>query len=145
MITLAVDAIMVKDEKLLMIVRGGSTFHDFLALPGGMVEEGETVEEAVIREIKEECGVDAVPLEILGVYSEPGRDPRGHTCSVVFVMDFKGTPEAGDDAKDFRWIALPPDESERIAFDHRKVIGDYLVWRERRGTYWSGKTTRFGH
>jgi 8-oxo-dGTP diphosphatase len=139
MITLAVDAIMVRDNKLLMIVRGGNTYHGWLALPGGMVDEGETVEEAVVREVKEECGVDATPLEILGVYSEPGRDPRGHTCSVVFVMDFEGQPVAGDDAQDFRWISLPPGDEEKIAFDHRKVIADYLVWREKQGTFWSAK------
>ena len=70
MIKLAVDAIMERNNKILMIVRGGNTYHGYLALPGGHVDDGETVEQAVVREIKEEVGVDAIHKAILGVYSE---------------------------------------------------------------------------
>lgn len=69
------------------------------ALPGGFVQVGETVEEAVIREIKEETGLDATIRKLLGVYSHPDRDPRFHVASAVFILDAKGSPSAGDDAK----------------------------------------------
>ena len=139
MMKLAADAIIEKDNKLLLIVRGGQTYHGYLALPGGHVDDGETVEQAVVREIKEETGLDAVPVRILGVYSDPARDPRGHICSVVFIVDFSGEPQAGDDASDFKWVPLPVGNSEKIAFDHKKIIDDYMKWKKEKGTYWSGK------
>lgn len=139
MIILAVDAIMEKDNKLLMIVRGGEAYHGYLALPGGRVNEDESVEQAVVREIKEEVGVEAVPVEILGVYSDCGRDPRGNSCSVVFIVHYKGTPAAGDDASEFKWVPLPLDNTLQIAFDHKKIINDYIKWKKEKGTYWSNK------
>ncbi|MCK5038278.1 MAG: NUDIX hydrolase, partial [Thermoplasmata archaeon] len=96
---LTVDAIILIDDKLLLIQRGNDPFKGYYALPGGFVEYGERVEEAVEREVKEETGLDAEVQELIGVYSAPDRDPRGHTISVVFHLEvIGGELKAGDDA-----------------------------------------------
>jgi ADP-ribose pyrophosphatase len=96
------------------------------ALPGGFVEVGETVEKAVLREVKEETGLDAQIVELLGVYSEPNRDPRFHVVSVVFVLDAYGEPEAGDDAKKAFVFPLENLPFDKIVFDHAKILKDFL-------------------
>ncbi len=95
------------------------------ALPGGFVDYGETVEEAAIREAREETGLKIDLVRQFHTYSKPGRDPRGHMVSVVFIATASGEPRGGDDAslaKAFQPDNLPED----IAFDHRQIIGDYL-------------------
>ncbi len=96
------------------------------ALPGGFVEVGERVENAVLREVKEETGLDAKIVKLLGVYSEPDRDPRFHVVSVVFVLDAEGTPKAGDDAKSVFISPLEQIPFDKMVFDHAKILGDYL-------------------
>jgi 8-oxo-dGTP diphosphatase len=93
------------------------------ALPGGFVDYGESVEQAAEREAFEETGLRAHGLRQFRVYSEPGRDPRFHTITVVFVAESRGELRAGDDASEARWFALDnlPDD---MAFDHAKVIAD---------------------
>ncbi|WP_457569992.1 NUDIX domain-containing protein [Desulfurobacterium sp.] len=97
-----------------------------LALPGGFVDYGETVEEAVIREMKEETGLDVVIIRQFHVYSDPKRDPRQHTVSVVFECVARGKPVGADDAK--KAIVVPYDEIpfEKIVFDHGKILKDYI-------------------
>ncbi|HEX2557959.1 MAG TPA: NUDIX hydrolase, partial [Nitrososphaera sp.] len=100
-----VDVILQRDSKVLMIRRRKDPFKDRLALPGGFVNEGETVEEAIKREAKEETSLEVEPIDILGVYSDPKRDPRKHILSVVFVGIIVGGQEkAGDDAASIEWV-----------------------------------------
>lgn len=100
------------------------------ALPGGFVDVGETVEAAACREVREETGLEVQLTSLLGVYSEPGRDPRGHTVSVVYVGEARGAPAAGDDAAGI--LVTAPDSPPPLAFDHARILEDYLR-RVRRG------------
>jgi len=97
-----------------------------LALPGGFVEVGESVEEAVIREMREELSLDAIALRQFRVYSEPGRDPRFHTVSVVFECVARGEPRGSSDAKVARVYHYSEIPFEKLVFDHSKILRDYL-------------------
>ncbi|MBN1831219.1 MAG: NUDIX hydrolase [Deltaproteobacteria bacterium] len=95
------------------------------AIPGGFVDYGETLEEAAIREAKEETNLEVKLISQLGAYSKPDRDPRQHSISFVFVARSKGTPEPSGDALDagvFDATSLP----ETMAFDHREILRDYF-------------------
>ena len=96
------------------------------ALPGGFVDIGETVEQAAIREAKEETSLDVTLTGLLGVYSDPGRDPRGHTVSVVFTASSGGELQAGDDAARAGWYGF--DDLPVLAFDHAQILADYREW-----------------
>ncbi len=137
--SLTVDAIIERENKILLIRRKGKTFHGFLALPGGYVDYGEAVEHAVVREVREELGVKAFPIAILGVYSDSQRDPRGHVVSVVFVVRISGNPKAGDDASDFEWLDLNELGNDPLAFDHQLILEDYCRWKLTKETFWSEK------
>lgn len=99
------------------------------ALPGGFVDVGETVEQAAMREIREETGLEVRLVAMLGVYSDPRRDPRGHNVSVTFVGRAVGEPRAGDDARTVR--LFDPAEPPPLAFDHGLILHDYLRWRDK--------------
>ena len=99
------------------------------ALPGGFVNVGETVEHAAIREVREETGLDVILGVLLGCYSGPDRDPRGHTVSLVFTAVARGEPVAGDDAREVG--VFDPARTPPLAFDHQLIIADYIRWRER--------------
>jgi 8-oxo-dGTP diphosphatase len=99
------------------------------ALPGGFVDEGERVEDAARREALEETGLEVTLRGLLGVYSDPARDPRFHTTSVVYVGTGEGEPRGGDDAREARVFALDGLPAE-IAFDHRAIIEDYRGWMD---------------
>lgn len=129
---LAVDAILRlwEGERLKGIVLVERRYPpEGLALPGGFVEIGESVEQAVVREVKEETGLVATIRRLHGVYSDPGRDPRFHVVSVVFVCDAEGEPIAGDDAKKVRVYRLEEIPLERMVFDHRRILLDYMKGR----------------
>ena len=137
-----VDAIMQKGSKVLMIKRNRAPFEGCLALPGGYVEEGETVEDAARREVLEETSLEIELIEILGVYSDPARDPRRHTLTVVFVaIIIGGSERASDDAAGLEWIELDDVQKmkDRIAFDHARILADYSIWKASTGTFWSTK------
>lgn len=137
-----VDVIMQRGSKVLMIRRKKEPFAGRLALSGGFVNEGETAEDAVRREVMEETGLEVEPVDILGVYSDPARDPRRHTLTVVFVAIMVGGKEkASDDAAGLEWIDLADVQKmeDEIAFDHARILGDYRQWKNAGGTFWSTK------
>jgi ADP-ribose pyrophosphatase YjhB (NUDIX family) len=122
---LTVDAIVEKEDKYLLIKRKNPPLG--WALPGGKVEVGETVEQAVIRELKEETNLDAFKVKQFKVYSDPERDPRFHAISVVFlVKNFVGEVKAADDATEFVWLSYEEIlQKLDIAFDHLRIISNY--------------------
>lgn len=98
------------------------------ALPGGFIDPGESAEEAALREAKEETGLEIELVRQFHFYSNPGRDPRGATASIVFVARAKGTPKAGSDAKavaTYHQGNLP----QNVCFDHRQILSDYFLER----------------
>jgi 8-oxo-dGTP diphosphatase len=94
------------------------------ALPGGFVDVGECVERAAVREMAEETGLHVNLRRLLGVYSAPDRDPRGHTVSVVFIGDATGKPHAADDAKQVCVCGLG-NLPKNLVFDHQLILNDY--------------------
>ncbi|MGQ9500326.1 MAG: NUDIX domain-containing protein [Dissulfurimicrobium sp.] len=118
-----VDIIIETEDGIVLIERKNPPFG--WAIPGGFVDYGERAEDAAIREAKEETGLDVKLTGLLGVYSDPGRDPRMHTISTVFIAKADGRPTAGDDAKSVMIFGLDrlPDG---LAFDHGKILKDYL-------------------
>ncbi|MGM0380848.1 MAG: NUDIX domain-containing protein [bacterium] len=120
---LAVDAIIQSGDKIALVKRKNPP-HGW-ALPGGLVEIGETVEEAVVREIEEETGLELVNFSQWHVFSEPDRDPRQHTVSVCFVGEGDGELQAGTDAGQVEFFTLEMDKLPPLAFDHKKIISKF--------------------
>ena len=122
-----VDVIIETPEGIVFIERANPPYG--WALPGGFVDEGERVEDAARREAKEETGLEVRLESLLYVYSDPNRDPRQHTLTVVFIGRATGTPIAGDDAKNAQ--VFPPDQlPEPLVFDHQEIVDDYLRFRQ---------------
>jgi 8-oxo-dGTP diphosphatase len=125
---LTVDA-WVRDRRgrLLLVRRGRPPFEGSWALPGGFCEVGETTEECGAREVEEETGVKVRIGRLLGVYSDPKRDPRGHTVSVLYeALPMRGVARGGDDAAEARWFARREVEMLDLAFDHGKIVREQL-------------------
>jgi 8-oxo-dGTP diphosphatase len=121
---LTVDAVIFDAQKRLLVIRRKNPpFQNAYALPGGFVDIGEDVETACRRELLEETGLAVGKLTLVGVYSDPARDPRGHTCSIAFVGKARSTRAvAGDDAAAVEWIDAWKDET--FAFDHKLIVAD---------------------
>ena len=122
------DAIIEIEDRIVLVERKYPPYG--WAIPGGFVDYGETVEAAAIREAKEETSLNVELVHLLGVYSEPSRDPRKHTITTVFVASAEGQPVAADDAKSvgmFTQENLP----YPMAFDHKKVLEDYFQWKKK--------------
>jgi 8-oxo-dGTP diphosphatase len=115
------------DFNFILIKRKNDPFKDFWALPGGFVEYGESVEDAAIREAKEETSIDVELKGLVNVYSKPDRDPRGHTVTVAYLAkgDFADR-KADDDACDINIFSENQLDEINIAFDHAKIIKDCL-------------------
>ena len=114
-----------KNGKILLIKRKNEPFKGKLALPGGFVECGETTEEAIIREVKEETNIDIKVSGLLGVYSNPKRDPRGHVVSICYTARGKGVERGGDDAEEAVFVDIKEIKEDDLAFDHFKIIKEY--------------------
>lgn len=116
-----IELVGVDDPGVVLVARRHSPLG--WALPGGFVDRGESCPAAAVREAREETGLEVTLRALLGVYSDPGRDPRGHTASVVYVGQAEGEPIGGDDAAQARYFslsALPP-----LAFDHGRILEHY--------------------
>lgn len=125
--SLAADAVLVHEADVLLIQRGNDPFEGAWALPGGFVEVGETVEEACNRELQEETGISGRLIGLIGVYSDPARDPRGHVVSTSFLARLENPEDVdavsgGSDAAHAAWHPLkdPPE----LAFDHGDILAD---------------------
>ena len=123
--TLTADGIVIVDGRIVLVRRGREPGKGKHALPGGFVEYGERAEECAVREVLEETGLRTEPLGLVGIYSDPARDPRGHIVSAVFhLRAVGGELRGGDDADSaalFDLSALP-----ELAFDHARIIADHL-------------------
>ncbi len=123
--------------RLLLVRRGNHPFYGKWALPGGFANENEAVENTAARELTEETGVEGIPLKLAGIFSKPGRDPRGWVVSAAFwaVVDSVPPVQAGDDAADARWFTLLPKQDtlnlvsgdivltlDDLAFDHSEIL-----------------------
>lgn len=120
--TPTVDIIIEIGEQIVLIERKNPPYG--WALPGGFVDYGESYETAALREAEEETSLKVTGLRQFHTYSEPDRDPRGHTASTVFIGTSDGSPRAGDDAARvelFSKDTLPP-----LAFDHARILADYF-------------------
>ena len=128
--SITVDGIVVRKNKkgkgILLVKRGKEPYRGMWALPGGFVEYGERTEDAVLREVNEETGIECEISALMTVASKPDRDPRGHTISVVYILEVKGDeePNAGDDAAKASWYDI--DDLPPLAFDHGHIIKKYL-------------------
>jgi 8-oxo-dGTP diphosphatase len=127
MIKLTVDTIIeYPDGDIVLVKRKNDPFKGLWCMPGGMVEENETVEQAAIREAKEETGLDIQLTHLVGVFSDPDRDPRGHYISVTFhAVPVGGHLQAGSDAGEVTKISSY--EVTLLAFDHRKILDKFVV------------------
>lgn len=131
---LTVDAwIRDRSGRLLLVRRGHPPFAGSWALPGGFVDWGETTERGCAREAKEETGLTVKVGELLGVYSRPGRDPRGQTVSLVYACrPVRGKALGGDDAAEARWFTPRELRTLDFAFDHGEVVREHLGRRPKR-------------
>lgn len=124
-----VDVIIETEDGIVLIQRKNPPYG--WALPGGFVDYGESLEQAAIREAQEETALDVTLTGQLGAYSDPSRDPRHHTISVVFTATARGTPRGGDDAS-LASVFPPRSLPGELAFDHARILRDYLERRARR-------------
>ena len=132
---IAVDGIIIINNKLLVIKRNSTPFKGMFALPGGKVKDKELLREAVIREIKEETGLDVRPIAMLGVYDSPNRDPRHRVISIVYLCGLTKTINEKDikfNKKEISEVKFIPirdiiDDKFPLAFDHSKMIKSYYA------------------
>ena len=120
-----VDVVIPTEDGVVLVRRGSDPFEGQWALPGGFVEVGETVREAAVREAAEETGLAVEVSRLVGVYSDPDRDPRGHNVSVAFLACvLGGQMRAASDASEV--VVLEP-ASVELAFDHSRIIADAMM------------------
>ena len=121
---LMVDVVIPSERGVVLVRRGSEPYEGQWALPGGFVEVGETVRQAAVREAAEETGLAVEVSRLVGVYSEPDRDPRGHNVSIAFLARvLGGQMQASTDAAE---VELLDPATVELAFDHRRIIADAI-------------------
>jgi len=119
------DGIVTRYGKILLVRRGKEPFKGRHALPGGFADYGEPLEKCVIREVLEETGVKTEIIDLIGIYSAPDRDPRGHFVTAVYhLKPLTKRTRAGDDADSAEWLSL--DDLPELAFDHARIVQDFV-------------------
>ena len=124
---IAIDALIIKNNTILLIKRGVDPFKDMWALSGGGIEFDETAEDAVKKEVEEEVGLTVTSAQFLQIYTNPKRDPK-QVIALSFLVEVEGEPKAGSDASSYRFFSLDK-LPEKLAFDHKQIIQDYLERR----------------
>ena len=118
---LTTDGVLIESGKVLLVRRGKEPAKGAMALPGGIVEYGERLEDCVVREVREETGLETRVLRLIGIFSDPGRDPRGHFVSAFYELERTGGElVAGDDAAETGFYPL--DRLPQLAFDHEEMV-----------------------
>lgn len=119
---IAVDALIIQNNQILLIKRRVEPFKDFWALPGGGIDFDETAEEALQNEVIEETGLTLISSKFLQIYTDPKRDPK-QVITLSYYVETEGEPKAGDDAKEYKWFDLS--DLPELGFDHGQIIEDY--------------------
>jgi 8-oxo-dGTP diphosphatase len=122
----ACDMVLIEENKVLLIRRASEPFKGEWAIPGGRIEDDETAEDCLKREMREETGLDVEPIRLTGLYSDPKRDPRKVIAACYLVKRIGGRLEAGDDAGEAAWFALD-DLPKKLAADHKKILEDAIL------------------
>lgn len=118
---MAVDGLVLHERKLVTVRRRNDPFRGMPALPGGFVELGESTIDAIVREVREETGLETRVDRLVGVFSDPARDPRGHVVSIAYALsETAGTLRAGSDATEI--LLVDPDAAPPMAFDHNEIV-----------------------
>jgi 8-oxo-dGTP diphosphatase len=132
-VVLTVDALITDaDDRILLMERGTHPFKGAWVLPGGLVDPGETVEEACIREVEEELGLKVRIVRLIGIYSTPGRDPRGAFVSIAFHARIAGGEIVPtEEAPAHRWLG--PAEDLELGFDHARIVADHRAFAKGAG------------
>lgn len=125
---LTTDAIILdENDDIVLIKRKNNPYQNHWAIPGGFVEIGESVEESCVREAKEETSLDVEIVSLVGVYSRPNRDPRGHTVTIVFLTKpVSGELRADTDAKEVKKVNISDIKDIDLAFDHNEIMDDAI-------------------
>ena len=121
----ACDGVLIEHGKILLIKRGIEPDRGKWALPGGLIEENETAEQCLKREMLEETGLVVEPVKLIGIYSDPERDPRKIIGAAYIIRKTGGELKAGDDAGEVEWHNL--EKLPHLAFDHEKIVKDALA------------------
>lgn len=133
----ACDSVLIEGNQILLIKRGQNPGKGLWALPGGRIEDNETARECLMREMKEETGLAVESVRLMGLYSDPNRDPRGVITAVYIVKKIGGEIKAGSDAAEVSWHPL--DSLPLLAFDHEEIISD--AKNATVGKFWSPPQT----
>jgi len=135
----AADIIIQKQGKIVLLKSAVGSFKGKWEIPGGKMDAGEAVEKTAVREAFEETGLKVKIVALLGVYSDPQRDPRCPSISAAFITKPVGGKLKGSGEGEVFWVDISKINGLKFGYDHKKILRDYKKWLKNKGTYWSGK------